>query len=227
MDVHFISAYYSEKAHKEKTRRKPDYWDSYLFVWAVKTGRYHTGFTIAFRNGERVRIGAGNIARARKAFGRFITTTLEKEDVASDTLLIPVPSKDGQLTAKHGYRTLGMLAESLREQKFRGRIHDGLRWTKLLPRAHEGGGHRNRSYWKQFLRVRGDVEGRKVVLIDDVLSTGGTMLAAKEVLEEAGAQVLFAVTCGKTVYDFNAKPFKRQIVELENELREYQPAEAI
>jgi len=74
------------------------------------------------------------------------------------------------------------------------------------------------------LRVQGNVAGRQVILIDDVLSTGSTLLAAKEVLEEAGATALLAITCGKTVYDFQTKPFKRQVVELDDELREYEPA---
>ncbi|MDK1378230.1 MULTISPECIES: phosphoribosyltransferase [unclassified Sinorhizobium] len=226
MDVHFISAYYSERAHKEKAKRKPDYWDSYLFVWAVKTGQYKTGFTIAFRGGARVKIGPGNIKRARSAFGQFIASTLESEAAPTNVLLIPVPSKDALRTVKGGYRSLWMLAEAMKDKVFPGKVYDGLRWTKALPRAHEGGGHRKRAYWKQYLEVQGNVEGRRVVLVDDVLSTGSTMLAAKEVLEEAGANVLFAITCGKTVYDFDTKPFKRQLVELGDELYEYMPVES-
>lgn len=224
MDVHFISAYYSERAHKEKAKRKPEYWDSYLFVWAVKTGQYKTPFTISFRNGARVKISAANIRRARSAFGQFIVATLDNEVVPKNVLLIPIPSKDAQSNVKGGYRSMWMVAEALREKQFPGVIHDGLRWTKALPRAHEGGGHRSRAYWKQFLQVHRNVEGCEVVLIDDVLSTGSTMLAAKEILEEAGATVLFAITCGKTVYDFQTKPFKRQVVELDEELHEYEPA---
>ncbi|WP_431674452.1 phosphoribosyltransferase family protein [Rhizobium leguminosarum] len=223
MDVHFISAYYSELAHKEKVKRKPEYWDAYLFVWAVKTGQYKTPFTILFRNGDRLKINAGNIKRARNAFGQFIVATLDNAEVPKDALLIPVPSKDAQPTVKGGYRSLWMLAEALKDKQYPGGIYDGLRWTKLLPRAHEGNGHRTRVQLKQFLRVQGNVAGRSVVLVDDVLSTGSTMLAAKEALEEAGATVLFAITCGKTVYDFHTKPFKRQVVELENELHEYEP----
>ena len=76
------------------------------------------------------------------------------------------------------------------------------------------------------MTIRGNVKGRDVVLVDDVLSTGASILAAKEVLEEAGARVLFAITCGRTVYDFNTKPFKRQVIKLKDEIYDYQPAEA-
>jgi phosphoribosylpyrophosphate synthetase len=225
MKVHFISAYYSEKAHKERAKRKQAYWESYLFVWAVKTGQFRTPFTISFRGGNEVRIGQNNIKRARSAFGHFISSVLDSEDAPKNVLLIPVPSKDAVKTFKGAYRSLQMAAEAMKDKTFPGMVYDGLRWTKALPRAHDGGGHRSRAYLKQFLTVKGNVDGSDVVLIDDVLSTGSSILASKEVLEEAGANVLFAITCGKTVYDFSTKPFKRQFVELDDELREYQPAD--
>lgn len=226
MNVHFISAYYSERAHVERAKRKPEFWDSYLFVWAVKTGKYKTPFTITFRNGSKVKIGPANVKRARASFGQFVAATLDVENTPNNVLIIPVPSKDAQPGIKAGYRSLWMLAEAMKGQVHRGKIHDGLRWTKALPKAHEGGKHHKRAYWKQYLSVRGNVDGRDVVLVDDVLSTGASILAAKEVLEEAGARVLFAIACGKTVYDFNTRPFKRQLVKLEEETYDYQPAEA-
>lgn len=40
-------------------------------------------------------------------------------------------------------------------------------------------------------------EGRSVVLVDDILATGGTALAAAELIERAGAQLLGAVFFGE------------------------------
>lgn len=219
MIVHFISAYYSDRAHKRIKKRTPDYWDAYMFVWAVKHGTYKSGFSIHLRS-KKLSINADNIGRAREVFGRFIDHRLNTAEVDEDVLLIPVPSKCA-LSDVDSYRSLGMLEEAMEGRDFENSVTDGVRWTKQLLKSHEGG-HHNRDYWKPHLEVIADVYGREVILVDDVLSTGGTMLATMEVLEEAGATVLFAIACGKTVYDFDLKPFGRQQVELENEIHDYE-----
>jgi len=43
-------------------------------------------------------------------------------------------------------------------------------------------------------RLRQDVEGRRVLLVDDVIATGGTAHAASRLLERAGARVTAAAT---------------------------------
>ncbi|MFS2150682.1 phosphoribosyltransferase [Rhizobium sp. Rhizsp42] len=221
MLVHFISAYYSERANKHIKKRPPEYWEAYMFVWAVKFGTYKNKFLIQMKN-RTVKVTADNIGVAREMFGRFIAYCLNKDDseVEDDVLLIPVPSKDA-LKNTDTYRSLEMLEEAMDGRDFEDRVTDGVRWTKKLAKSHEGG-HHNRGYWKPHLEVIADVDGKDVVLIDDVLSTGGTLLAAMEVLEEAGANVLFAVVCGKTVYDCQLKPYGRQELELVNEIHEYE-----
>ncbi len=42
-------------------------------------------------------------------------------------------------------------------------------------------------------RIVGDVEGRRVILVDDVATTGGSLLEAAEAVEEAGGEVRDAV----------------------------------
>lgn len=62
------------------------------------------------------------------------------------------------------------------------------------------------------------MKGKKVVLIDELFSTGGSLLASSDALSAAGAHVLGAITCGKTIYDFNTPAFGSQEFELTKEL---------
>jgi hypothetical protein len=225
MKVYFISAYYSNKAHEEISPRKPDYWDSYKFVWAVKSGQYKYPFHIHSKNGRIFINSTGSIVRARRYFGDFIHRVIVREGLGTEAIFIPVPSKDGITGKTTSYRSLQMLAQSVSHLDRRVAVIDGLRWTQLMPKAHVGGGGcKNVSYWKDHLQVKTNVAGRKVVLVDDVVSTGSSLLAAKEALEEAGAEVVFAITCGKTVYSFKEKAFKPQMFELAGMLNDFNPA---
>lgn len=221
MIVHFMSAYYSEYAHKNLSKRTPPYWDAYLFVWAVKFGTYKTKFIIPLVGGKTLQITEKNVQVVRDYFGQFIVRTLDAQNVPADALIIPVPSKDALMASRpSSYRSLDMVKRALRGRKYGNAIFDGLRWKIQLQKAHEGGS-RDRSYWREHLQASSHLQGRSVVLIDDVLSTGSTILAAKEELEAAGATVLFGIACGRTVYDFEAKPFRRQTIEFEQEIHEH------
>lgn len=221
MKVHFICGYYSDLAHK-KTKRPEDYWDARNYVWAVKTGEYKHKFLV-HRPSGRVRMTGANITLARKWFGDFITYCLKQEEYPNDVCLVPVPSKDA-LPVAVTYRSLDMVRDAMKGQKQAYQILDAVRWTEQLAKAHEGGG-RGRQFIKERLKLHADVKGRSIVLVDDLISTGSSMLAVKDVMEDGGAKVIGGVTCGKTVYDFTFKPFGTQHFDFDEEMHEYQPSE--
>lgn len=47
-------------------------------------------------------------------------------------------------------------------------------------------------------QARGDLSGKRVALVDDVLTTGATALAASKVLKRAGAEEVFVWVCART-----------------------------
>jgi adenine/guanine phosphoribosyltransferase-like PRPP-binding protein len=217
MKVHFVCGYYSDLAHNKK-RRPEDYWDAYFYVWAVKIGSFRKKF---FIHGADRKIGVtqNNFSVVRKMFGRFIAQQVQK-DWGLEVDLVPVPSKDGIIGAAH-FRTSRMLEESLVSTTFKGKSLKALYWSKELDKAHQGGSRR-RDFLKEHLITDIELKGRKIVLVDDLLSTGGSLLASKDFLENQGATVLGAVTCGKTIYDFKTKPFGRQSLELTEELSDFE-----
>lgn len=217
MKIHFICGYYSDLAHESKRRTEP-YWDAYFYVWAVKVGAFRRSF-FAHKPHGNVKINKDNFHLVREWFGDFIVHTLRTEKADEDVLIVPIPSKDGVVGAD-GYRTLTMVQEALRGKQYEGSIADALRWSEALQPAHEGGG-RSRKFLHERYQVDVAVKGRNVVLVDDILSTGSAMLAARDALLDHDANVLGGIVCGKTIYDFETKPFGLQSFVLEQELNDY------
>ena len=131
-------------------------------------------------------------------------------------LLVPVPSKDG-VVGTASFRTLDMTNEALKGTELAAQVVAGLRWTQSLTKAHEGGS-RNRGLLGPLLQVDDAVKGKQVILIDDLFSTGSSLLASEDVLKAAGCTVLGAIACGKTVYDLNTPHFGEQEFELTERL---------
>lgn len=222
MKVCFACGYYSDLAHKLK-KRPEDYWDAYFFCWAVKTGRFHKEFLLHKQEGK-LRITKDNIGVVRPTFGGYVARCATEKLGGAEALLVPVPSKDATPKAKDS-RSWAMVREAMVGTAFADRVMPAVSWTQELDKAHEGGA-RTRLELKPFLSADPQVKGKSVILVDDLLSKGGTMLSTKEILEEAGATVLGGVTCGKTIYDFETKPFGMNEFDLVTELADYAKAAA-
>jgi adenine/guanine phosphoribosyltransferase-like PRPP-binding protein len=217
MKVHFVCGYYSDLAHKKK-RRPENYWDAYFYVWGVKVGSFRRRFLIHAAN-RIIEVTLNNFNIVRKMFGRFIAQQVQK-DWGSDVELVPVPSKDGIIGA-NSFRTSTMLREALSTTAFKAKQLDALYWSEQLDKAHQGGSRR-RGFLKNHLATNANLKGKKIVLIDDLLSTGASLLACRDFLEEQGATVVGAVTCGKTIYDLDTKAFGRQSLDLTEELSDFE-----
>jgi phosphoribosylpyrophosphate synthetase len=217
MKVWFICGYYSDLAHQKK-RRPEDYWDAYFFCWGVKVGSFKRGFNIHDANGKTP-ITAKNFALARSTFGKWIEKSVVALGGGADVVLIPVPSKDG-LTGAATFRTLDMTTEAVKSTQFAARVVGGLTWAQKLTKAHEGGS-RSRAVLAPLLTADSNLKGKTVVLIDDLISTGSSLLAAADTLTAAGAAVLGAVVCGKTIYDLDTKHFGEQEIDLTTELADW------
>jgi hypothetical protein len=216
MKVWFACGYYSDLAHRHARRTEP-YWDAYFFVWAVKVGSFRRSFNIHTK--PEIRVTRNNFGLVRHTFGRFIAGRAASQGVDENALFLPIPSKDGVIGTQN-YRSLEMVTEATSKTKLAGRIHSGLTWTQALAPAHEGG-PRGKDALIPFLHVDPVLRGRDVILVDDLLSTGGSLLAAQDRLENAGVNVVGAITCGRTVYDFKTAAFGVQEYDLKEEIAEY------
>jgi hypothetical protein len=214
MKVFFMCGYYSDAAH-ERLARTPDYWDAYRFCLAVRSGRFEAPFLLHTQK-NRIAIGPDNIGLARRAYGQFIAKRLAEEASWPNPLLVPIPSDDALVTATE-FRSWLMLTEALALTELKWALVDALFWTTPPPPTVRDAARSERDAIAAVMTCDFPVRGQAIVLIDDILSSGTILLAARQRLHAEGAVVLGAITCGRVVHDFNTLPFGRQETWLDDD----------
>jgi hypothetical protein len=196
MIVYFMCTYYSQWAHDHIAPRSQDQWYSFKFCRAVKNRRINGTLTFPWQAGPEI-IDAANVARARWIFGLFIRRTLERLNLPTP-IIVPVPSKDG-LIGVPSFRSMDMVAEAIAGHG-NWPIAPVLRFSQSLTPANAGG-PRGRELIRPFLRVPVAPPPGDIVLVDDIITTGGSLLASYDVLAAIGRTPVAAIVCGHTVSD--------------------------
>lgn len=124
------------------------------------------------------------------AAGRVRTPT-PADQAAAGTVVVPVPTSPGAMR-RRGYRVAELLARRA-----------GLHPQRLLHTLGRTADQRGLGREARARNVSGSmrashVEGCSVVLVDDVVTTGATLVEAARALREAGAVVLGAATVAST-----------------------------
>lgn len=215
MKVLFMCGYYSDAADAAVARTQ-DYWDAYRFCRAVRSGTFEQPFQIHTQS-DKIGVRARNIGLARRAFGKFIVKRIAEEGSWSNPLLIAVPSEDASIDATE-FRSWVMLSDALAHTELKWTLVDALFWTAPPPARVWNAGLGERDAIAASMTCDFPVGGQAIVLIDDIVSTGTTLLAARERLRAEGAVVLGAIACGYEIHDFKTKPFGRQETWLEDEI---------
>lgn len=150
---------------------------------------------LAYKNGGSARGAALLGAQLREPLARAVA---ECTDTAPP-VLVPVPSTPARFRER-GYRPIELLlAHARRGQAMRGQVRRALRTTRGR-RGQVGLSPRERARNARMIAVRHAARpglgGREVVLVDDVMTTGATLLAARDACESAGSRVVaIAVLC--------------------------------
>lgn len=133
----------------------------------------------------------GRTALARPLGAALAAAVREATGAAAGVVVVPVPSSRAAMR-RRGYRVAELLA-----------VRGGLAPHRLLlPDAvaadqRELGRHERAANVRGTLRAR-RVAGLRIVVVDDVTTTGATLVEAVRVLRQAGAEVLGAATIAAT-----------------------------
>jgi predicted amidophosphoribosyltransferase len=140
-------------------------------------GRTGLARTLAEPLGRSVDAG---LASAGRAVGDAPRRT------AAEVLVVPVPSRRASMR-RRGYRPVALLARHAGVP-----LTNGLRFTRQ-PLDQVRLGRRERDVNLRSAMVAAPlVEGRRVLVVDDVLTTGATLKEAARALSDAGAEVVGA-----------------------------------
>ncbi|MBP2232327.1 ComF family protein [Azospirillum agricola] len=147
---------------------------------------------LGFKHGDRI--------HAADAYGGWLARA-GKELLADADLLAPVPLHRGRLFRRR-YNQAALLAQALAKRCGVPAVPDLLLRQRATPTQgglNREGRHRN---VRGAFRLRcgpASVEGKRVVLVDDVLTTGATLAECARVLGRAGAARVDVLTLARVV----------------------------
>lgn len=172
-----------EAPYYRNTKRKPQFLDSFAAIW------YYEGTARASILRYKFR-GRRNYA---DAYGRLLAMALRRREVEFDILTwIPVsPLRKW----KRGYDQVELLAKALGKEL-------GIRPTPTLKKIRnnrpQSGIYKEAERRANVLGVyrvrKGDLSGKRILLLDDILTTGATASEAARVLKTAGAAEVHVAT---------------------------------
>lgn len=116
-------------------------------------------------------------------------------------VVVPIPLHWHRRMAR-GYNQAEAIARPLAQHLGRPLVRTLHRPQPTRPQALLGRRQREMNLRRAFAvsrRLSGRIVGRRVLLIDDVVTTGATLETAAECLRQAGAQSVLALTAGRTL----------------------------
>jgi hypothetical protein len=189
-----------------------DWWDAFKFTRAVKSALIN-GYAHIPDGAVWRRLQQDNVGLARTTFGTWLAATAAAHAPDGQYCIVPVPSSDAVVGAAGPHRHSTMLADALAGHQPAPQTHDILRFTEPVARAHAGG-RRDEEFLFPLIAIEGNLPQSPIVLLDDVVTLGGHLKAAKRRLEASGATVLFGITCGRTVLATDGDPWQPSFIDL-------------
>jgi len=128
--------------------------------------------------------------------GSLMATYWMQHPMPADAL-VPVPLHAARLRER-GYNQAGLLAREM--ARWTGLVVDErtlIRWRATAPQVELNAGQRRENVCGAFRCSDGSLDGKQVLLIDDVCTTGATLEACAVALYEGGARGVQALTLAR------------------------------
>ncbi|MEM9838785.1 MAG: phosphoribosyltransferase family protein [Pseudomonadota bacterium] len=132
------------------------------------------------------------------ALGELLPPAIDRLDLDRSAILVPIPLHPKRLRSRRYNQSL-VLARGA------ARLTGHAVAPELLKRTKPTAQQKGRGFEARFRNLSGafeaslEVAGRDIILVDDVLTSGATLIAAARALRRAGAKTISAVTAARVV----------------------------
>lgn len=194
----------------EKGWRDEDH-NTLKFIKALKGNREFKGYATIPVGRSRKRLEMSNRQDAYRWFGMMASGHLsaQLQAMAGPVHLVPLPSSEGVLGATITRFPAREMATQLQAAVGGNTVvTDILRWREPKPSASSSGGTRNANVLRENLVVTVVPAQGTCILVDDVCTSGGHLLAAAAALEiMAAPTVEMAICAGRTCKEQPSNPW--------------------
>lgn len=147
----------------------------------------------------------GQTALSRFLAKPLVPLLLDLAHGCRDSILVPVPSSR-QNYKKRGFRPTGILAAAINRQAKRPcLVANALSFVRQVDDQTLLDSHRRKTNLESSMMATELVRGRSVILFDDVITTGSTILEASRATCEAGGQVVGFLAFAETILKTGSK----------------------
>lgn len=168
------------------------------FIKAIK-GQPINGYAhIPLRNGKTIKLEQSNAEAAVRIFGQWAAARLGELGLGEVTLM-PIPSSSH--TDPSADFTAKRMCEAINEfARPNFPIAPSLTQITAVTGSSKGGSRKFTDI-RDNLHCHGGVAGQRLILIDDVATSGNHLKACATILRDAGATVDHAICAGRTIWE--------------------------
>jgi hypothetical protein len=177
--------------------RGVDY-DSTHMVKAVKGLELHgSAYTWVPIDGTNTKIVNANKDLAIKWFANWAAAKIIALGI-QPKVLIPIPSSKTIVASPEDFRTF-KIAQEIAARVPKATATSLLRFVEPRPSSREEGGSRDPEVLYPNMTLTGAIPPGQIILIDDIMTSGGHFIAASWELEDHGRTPKLALACGRSM----------------------------
>jgi hypothetical protein len=194
--------------------RTADY-DARNFVHAIKDHDIAT-FACVRRGTEWREFDNWNRQEVVFWFADMVAEYFGRHPLPHPFILVPVPGSQADLRFDGPSRMAAVARAIAGQLPAASGVQDVLRWESPMLPATACGGRRDAAFLYERLRITTRLNGKRVVLVDDVVTTGGHLRACAARLRSEGTEALLGICAGRADPVQAVDPFAVRQEELDD-----------